>query len=109
MTNQITVLQLDSQEVRETLAEILRPVFKEELSSALEKVYSQQPDTVLSRREAAKLLNVCPVTLSKLFYKGEVHGQIIGSRIKFMRSEIENAVKTRSAGKLSENKMRERS
>jgi excisionase family DNA binding protein len=74
----------------------LRLIIREELSSLIGNFPKQVAvqEKFLSKKEAANYLHISTVTLSKYVKQGYVNAhRLAGNRLKFKRSELENAFK----------------
>ncbi len=84
----------------------LRQIIREELSSLIHSLPKQEitQDTFLSKKAAAGYLRISTVTLSKYVQLGHVKAhRLAGSRLKFKRSELDNAFKALKNGLLVNN------
>jgi excisionase family DNA binding protein len=63
------------------------------ITPLLQSVNKQTPTTeLLTRKEACKLLGISPPTLLEWTKTGKVTGYRIATRVRYKRSELENAL-----------------
>lgn len=66
----------------ELTADVVRAIIREELERA------SSPETILTREQVAKLLNVDPHTVTKFVKKKGLPGYAVGREWRFKRSEV---------------------
>lgn len=82
---------------RNDLKEVIKSVIQEVLLSSTNQTVKKEVE-YLSRKEAAKLLGVSLPTLHDWTKSGKIPGHRIGTRVRYIKSELENSlhrIKTR--------------
>lgn len=72
-------------------------ITKADLDAAVKSIISfiqsqQEPEQLLSRKEASVLLGVSLVTLNKWSKEGKIRARRIGTRVRYKKSELLKAI-----------------
>jgi excisionase family DNA binding protein len=81
----------------ESLTEIMRDLISEEFNKAflnkVEQNVEEHKTELLTRKECAKFLKISTTTLWKITKEGELSSQNIGSKVLYLRDNVENYIK----------------
>jgi len=76
------------------LTDYQRPLWQQDMASALKKLQpAEKKDILYTREQTQEILNVCSTTLWKYERSGYLMPVRIGKRVFYKQSEIEKAVK----------------
>jgi len=85
---QINIIQLTPEQIKKLLSEVVKP----EIENLKQSFQPKEPVTLLTRKEAAKLLKINLSTIWSWTNKGILKSYAIGNRIYYKRHEILQAL-----------------
>lgn len=85
---QIKIIQITSEQFRETISEIL----KTQLDELKKNFQPKEPTTYLTRREVAEMFSIDISTVHNWTKKGKLLAYSVQGRVYYKRLEVENAL-----------------